>query len=86
MSKYIQTENCEATELEGEWLVLNTSNYTVTKLNSIGGFCWNLLTEPQSSEDLISVLKDSYSDFKDEQDIEIFLDELFKYGLITNAR
>jgi hypothetical protein len=86
MKKYIQKENCEATELDEECLILDTNNYTVTKLNSIGGFCWNLLREPQSAEDLITVLKDTYWDFKDEEDIECFIDELLEYGLITNAR
>lgn len=85
MNKYIQTENCEATELDGMWLILDANNYTVTKLNCVGGFCWNALQQPHSLESLVAILKDNYLNFEDAQGIKDFIAELVRYGLIKNA-
>lgn len=89
MSQYIQKGKYEATELEGEWIILNTEQYTVTRLNDVGGLCWSLLTEAQTSESLTRSLAKKYSSGKnDEQikkDVEEFLINLVQCGLVQSV-
>ncbi|MCR8635417.1 PqqD family protein [Paenibacillus radicis (ex Xue et al. 2023)] len=84
---YVQTSNCEAVELDGEWIILNTDEFTVTKLNEMGGFCWSLLSQSQSIFSMIEAIHDHYEldDNKAEQDMEAFLADMMKYGLVQNA-
>lgn len=89
MSQYIQKGKYEATELDGEWIILNTEQYTVTRLNDVGGICWSLLTEAQTSESLSKSLAKKYSSgMNDEQinkDIEEFLVNLVQCGLVQRV-
>ena len=52
MDQYIRKNNYETTSFDGEWVILNTDNYTITRLNETGGFCWSLLSEAQSVHSL----------------------------------
>lgn len=89
MMKYIQTGNYDATELDGEWIILNTDQFTVTKLNEMGGFCWSLLNKVQTSETLAqSVIEKFPSNENAEQiriDMEEFLANLQQCGLIQHV-
>lgn len=88
MKKYIQRAEYETTQLDDEWVVLNPEEFTVTKLNKIGGYCWQLLRESQSVESImLSIENEQSSDEKIEQvDVEHFLHELMKCGLVVHAK
>jgi hypothetical protein len=85
-TQYIKKGNYEATELDGEWIILNTDQYTITKLNDEGGHCWSMLNEVQTADSLTKSLLERFSTTEKEQqvkkDIEEFLANLFQYGLI----
>lgn len=89
MNQYIQKENCEATELDGEWIVLNANQCTITKLNDAGGHCWSLLKDAQTAETLTQSLVIKFSANEDMQqirkDIDEFLNNLLQYGLIEHV-
>lgn len=88
MAQYIQSNKYETTQLEGEWIVLNTDNFTVTKLNEIGGFCWSLLSEVQTVDTIIKAITDEYAEISstvEASDIESFLSELMECGLVENV-
>lgn len=89
MTQYIQRDHCDATEIDGEWIILNTENYTVTKINEVGGFCWSLLSEIQTVNSLSEKLMLQFSEVASiEQlkcDVEEFLSKLSKCGLIDNV-
>jgi hypothetical protein len=89
MTQYIQTGNYEATELDGEWIILNTDQYTITKLNDVGGHCWLMLNEVQTSETLTKSLLEKFSSTENElkvkKDMEEFLANLVQCGLIQNV-
>jgi hypothetical protein len=87
MTQYIQKDNYETTKFDDEWIILNTDNYTITKLNDIGGFCWTLLHETQTINSLHQAIETEYdlANEKMEQDIEIFLSDLIQYGLVEHA-
>ena len=88
MIQYIQTENCEATELDGEWMILNSNQLTITKLNDVGGHCWSLLEQKQTAQTLTQSLLEKFpaNDITEvKQDIEEFLMNLMEYGLVQHA-
>jgi hypothetical protein len=87
MVTYIQKDHFEVTRLDDEWILLNAEAFTVTRLNELGGYCWNLLNEEQSVESLVKAIEKEFPTMEDicNEDIEGFLDELQKYGLITHA-
>lgn len=89
MSQYIQKENCDATELDGEWIILNTENFTVTKLNEVGGLCWTLLNEVQSVDSLSERIGAQFSGSTPieqvKTDVEHFLTKLSQCGLIDHV-
>lgn len=85
-TQYIQKGNYEATELDGEWIILNTDQFTITKLNDEGGYCWSMLNEVQTTDSLTHSLLEKFSITENElqvkKDIEEFLANLFQCGLI----
>ncbi|MGQ4665911.1 PqqD family protein [Metabacillus halosaccharovorans] len=84
---YIQKNNYDSTQLDEEWIILNTENFTVTKLNEIGGFCWTLLKEPQTIDSIIREIELNYRvlDLNIQQHINVFINDLLKCGLIEHA-
>ena len=87
MVQYIRKSDYETVEFDGEWVILNTDCYTVTKLNDIGGQCWSLLGEAQTVESLSKAIEQNYGTVGQElnSNIETFLAELMEYGLIQYA-
>lgn len=89
MPKYIQKGKYGANELEGEWIILNTDEYTVTKINEVGGYCWSLLNEIQTVESLTAALMQNFSSeapiSQVKQDVEKFLTNLLQCGLIEHV-
>lgn len=85
--QYIRKKNCEATQLDGEFIILNTDNYTVTKLNDVGGFCWSLLSEVQSAGSLVQAVCQEFELVPStaELDMESFLSDLIQCGLVQHA-
>jgi hypothetical protein len=89
MTHFIQKGNVEATELDGEWIILNTELYTITKLNGVGGLCWSLLNEVQTVDTLTNSLVEEYKAVQTKEqiklDIEEFLSNLSQCGLIEHV-
>lgn len=86
MNGYIQKTNTDATQLEDEWLILNTDEYTITKVNDIGGYCWAMLDASQTVGSLVQAIEKEFSTgHANKEDIEHFLADLMKYGLIEYA-
>jgi hypothetical protein len=87
MTAYVRKSDYEAVRLDLEWIILNTDNYTVIKLNEAGGFCWSLLSEVQSVDSLVQAIQREYelSDEAVEKDIEAFLTDMMEQGLVEHA-
>ncbi|MEH7304667.1 PqqD family protein [Neobacillus drentensis] len=89
MNQYIQSGNCEATELDGEWIILNSTQFTITKLNEVGGHCWSMLKEAQTVDTLTQTLLEKFSIRENleqiKMDMEEFVENLVQYGLINYA-
>jgi hypothetical protein len=89
MTQFIHKGSYDATELDGEWIILNTDDYTVTKINDVGGICWSLLNKSQTVDTLTQSLLDIYEIGENEEqvkkDMEEFLNNLVECGLIQNV-
>ena len=88
-TSYVQRSQCEATQIEDDWVILDTNLYTITKINDVGGFCWSLLNEPKTLDSLVdSVTEEFYVKIPKstiQRDIENFLSDLLNYGLVEHA-
>ncbi len=86
-NKYIQQSGCEATVLDDEWIILNTDNFTVTKINHVGGFCWSILREAQTVESIVESVERHYqhSGIVQKEEIEDFIMQLESCGVIKNV-
>jgi formylmethanofuran dehydrogenase subunit A len=83
--QYIKKSDYETAQLDDEWIVLNTDQYTITKLNETGGYCWSLLSKGQTVDSLYEAILDKFApeSWKTvKEDIQSFLLELHEYGLI----
>jgi hypothetical protein len=87
MDQYISKNNYETTSFDGEWIILNTDNYTITRLNETGGFCWSLLGEVQSVQSLSKAVARKFSIELEavEEDVVAFLENLVECGLVEYA-
>ncbi|MCM3650399.1 PqqD family protein [Metabacillus litoralis] len=87
MKQYIKRSDFETVHLDDEWIIMNTENFTVTKLNDLGGYCWTLLEHPQSINSLCQLIRDHYELQNEtlQADIEAFLEELMEYELVQHA-
>lgn len=87
--KYRQKAKFEVTVLDGERIILNTDDFTVTKLNKVGGLCWELLNKVQTVESLTKSLLEKFSFYESVEqiktDIDMFLFNLEKCGLVQHV-
>ncbi|WP_347548692.1 PqqD family protein [Pseudalkalibacillus hwajinpoensis] len=87
MKRYIQNKTYDVTRLDDEYVVLNTDNYTVTKLNGVGGFCWSLLHEEQTVDSLLEAIHKEFPEDEqpDEGEIEEFIMDLIQCELVHHV-
>ena len=77
----------EVVVVEEEWIILNLEAYTVTTLNEVGSFCWTLLEEQMTRDEVLQGVAAEYQleTSKIEHDITCFLNELEKCGLVERV-
>lgn len=87
MTHYKQRDNIDTTQLDDEWIILDAAEFTVTKLNGMGGYCWALLKDKQTVESIIQSITEEFNNNHsvEASDIEQFLDMLIEYGLLIHA-
>lgn len=87
MTQYLRMNDYEAIQLDMEWIILNTDEYTLTKLNGVGGFCWSLLGAAQTVNSISEAVRKEYESASDtvEEDIEAFLNDMIRRGLVHHA-
>ncbi|WP_226677950.1 PqqD family protein [Mesobacillus jeotgali] len=85
MVHFIQKSCFEATQIEDEWIILDTDQYTVTRLNDLGGFCWLKLREAQTVGSLHVAIDQEYGAVCERGSVDQFLSDLINCGLIRHA-
>lgn len=86
--KYECTKNINIIEIDNEWIVMDTENFKVTKVNAIGAYILEEVRGQREFEDIICSIADNYDvDFNTARlDTLAFLEELKRIGLIQNGR
>lgn len=76
----------EVRQKDDEWLLVNVKNFTMTKLDQMGGFCWSRLIEAHSLSMLMESARHYFSWDEDpklmEETIQHRLNDLVSKGLI----
>ncbi|MCY9664553.1 PqqD family protein [Paenibacillus alginolyticus] len=87
MTQYLRMNDYESIQLDMEWIILNTDEYTLTKLNGVGGFCWSLLGAAQTVGSISEAIRKEYEFVNEtvEEDIEAFLNDMIGRGLVQHA-
>lgn len=87
MKRYVQNKKYDVTKLDDEYVVLNTDNYTVTKLNAVGGFCLSLLEEEQTIASLLQAINEEFPEEgqPEEGEIEEFIMDLIQCELVHHV-
>lgn len=81
-------KNINVVEIDNEWIIMDTENFTVTKVNAIGAYILEEVRGERELEDIICKIADNYDvDLNTARsDVLIFLEELKGIGLIKNER
>jgi hypothetical protein len=87
MTKYLRMNDYESIQLDMECIILNTDEFTLTKLNEVGGYCWSLLGVAQTVSSISEAVREEYAFVGEsvEEDIEAFLTEMIGRGLVQYA-
>lgn len=85
--KYTFNDNVEIVELDNEWILLDTQNFKITKINKMGAYVLETLRE---NKDMDDILERVTADFDVEvtiarSDVYAFLEEIKKIGAIKYA-
>lgn len=83
----IQNKEIDATDMDGEKVMMNLNKGSYYALNSIGSRVWELIQQPQAVIDIISTLLEEYEvDAKTCQDCVLtFLNRLNEEELISSV-
>lgn len=85
---YLQNENTEKVQIEGETFLVSPNGRAIYHLNSIGSGIWNLLSEPSDKNQVVSLLKLAFPNIDAgliENDVAAILLALHSKNLITRT-
>lgn len=89
MSRFIQNGNYDVTELDQEYFIFNQEQFTVTRLNQMGSFCWQQLEQAQTVDSLYEAVKTHFhvtdSEEVVKEDLAAFLLELENCRLLRHV-
>lgn len=79
-------EFIETAELDGEWVLLDLDSHSITKVNEMGGYIWELMENcPTISQLTDRIAAEFNADrLQVQADVEAFVAELIRVGLVTH--
>jgi hypothetical protein len=85
MNAYECSNNMDITELDGEYIVIDTGKFTITKVNDLGARILEGLMQKRNLESIVQAIAEEFDvDQKIVRaDANVFLMELKGLGLIT---
>ncbi|WP_227394752.1 PqqD family protein [Jeotgalibacillus aurantiacus] len=87
MRQYSLTGEQEKMSFNDEAVILHAEQFTVTTLNDTGLYCWELLNQGKSFEEIRTLLYVRYDAPPEQinQDLIDFMQDLERKGLVKNA-
>jgi hypothetical protein len=84
--RFERFEHAQSVVMDGEWIIVNTSNGVVTQLNEVGGWVWSCLERGEDVEGLADRIQARYNVSRQAaiQDLQAFLERLIQIGLVKN--
>lgn len=81
----MQSQGNIVSDMDGEKVMLSISNGKYYNLGKVGGDIWELMKEPISISELVTILQAQYNvEQKEcEEQVSTFLNELMEEGLVT---
>ncbi|QJC51143.1 PqqD family protein [Paenibacillus albicereus] len=79
-------ESVETAELDGEWVLLDLESHSITKVNEMGGYIWELLETCPTISQLAERVATEYAadPVQVQADVEVYVAELVRVGLIVH--
>ncbi len=85
MNKTYISSNLEIVEMDNEWIIMDTDNYTITKVNEIGACILEGIQAGKSLDEIVHLITISYDadPFTVKPDVVSFLEQLNTLGLVA---
>lgn len=86
INQYECTNNIEIVEMDDDWIIMDTENFTVTQLNEIGALILQEVKDQRGLEEIIGTIAVKYDvdSVIAKADALAFLEELKRIGLIKH--
>jgi hypothetical protein len=84
--QYQQREHAFAMEADDDVVVVDRFGAKMFTLNTVGGLLWNHLDQPRTTDELVDVLRQRWSDVDDDRfqtDVEAFVESAIDAGIIV---
>jgi hypothetical protein len=83
-NRYTCVKHLELTQIDGEWLIMDTDHFTITKVNGVGAEIIEALQEQKNAVEIVSHLQETYGIHEQTAitDVVTFLEDLRKVGLV----
>lgn len=81
-------QNIDMIEIDGEWIIMDTDHFKVTKVNAIGAYILERVREQKGIEEIIETIAADYDVDTNtvRSDTLAFIEELKGIGLIKDER
>lgn len=85
--RYRWSPHVEATELDGEWVVMDAQGMTMSRLNEVGGFIWSQFEREALVESVTVLLTETYDVGSERALAEVrdFVQSLHEAGLLEHV-
>lgn len=86
-TRYRWSASVDSAELNGDWIIMDAEQSTITKLGEVGGFVWTTLQQPTTIAELVTRVTGVYEvgPTQAEQDVIRFITELKNIGLVETT-
>lgn len=82
------SKDVESHEMDGQWILMNAQDFTVTKFEGLGGFIWSHFREPSTKERIVELILEAYDATREqvEMDVNHFVNHLLHLRLLDNSQ
>lgn len=85
---YLRSNNIEAMQFDGEWVLLDVEEHKAINLNECGGMLWAFLDKPRTFREMLGFMEANYdvASIQAEKDLKTYIQELLEAKVIAIQR